>query len=353
MTLLEIALCLLLILTSAFFSSAEIALFSLSRFQLRTMREKFRLAYKKVRRLLSDPSGVLITILVANEVVNISLSTIVTGAVFRTWDWENAWYANWMHRHMIPDWVAQTVVGTLITAPIVLFFCESTPKILGANANQVIAPLTAGGLLRVYDVFKPVRNFLEKILNIVQKNTGPDLHGLGDSEGKPKLGEKEFIFMLEEAQREGSIKSFEAALIKNVFELDDTVVSDILTPLNQVLSIPPDTTVGNLLSKPRSKRFSRIPVMKPGSRRVLGIAYLKDILNTKLEGGDSAITVKELMKNPLRVTPSMRLNGLFRRMRSQRTHLAVVESPGGDALGIITMADILEELFEHLEEELS
>src|SRR4051812_38587687 len=113
-------------------SGSEIALFSLSRFQIRELKEHFRPAYRKIKKLLGDPGGLLITILVTNELVNISLSTLIAEAISESWRDDRRGglrsLTGWILPG-VPDWIAQALIGTLITAPIVLFLCEITPKV--------------------------------------------------------------------------------------------------------------------------------------------------------------------------------------------------------------------------------
>src|ERR1041385_3362934 len=117
---------------ASFMAASEIGVFSLSRFQLRSMKETFPSGYRKIKQLLSDPGGLLITILVVNEVVNISLTTLITGAVTRLR--AESPFAGQAFL-LFPSWAADTLCGMLVTALIVLFFGEITPKVIAAHAN--------------------------------------------------------------------------------------------------------------------------------------------------------------------------------------------------------------------------
>src|SRR5690242_20051217 len=111
---LELLACTALVLFSAYMSGSEIALFSLSRFQLRSLKENFRSTHRKIKKLLSDPGGLLITILVANEIVNVTLTTLVTKAI------SSAQLPTTGRLGQIPHWALEMVIGTAITAPIIL-----------------------------------------------------------------------------------------------------------------------------------------------------------------------------------------------------------------------------------------
>src|SRR4051794_25548026 len=116
-------------------SGSEVALFSLSRFQLRSLKERTRSSHRKIKALLSDPGGLLITILIVNETVNIALSALIAKAVAGT-------RFSWFGLQHAPQWTIDTMLGILITTPLVLFIGEITPKVFAARANQLVASIT-------------------------------------------------------------------------------------------------------------------------------------------------------------------------------------------------------------------
>ncbi|MGK5084157.1 hemolysin family protein [Bdellovibrionota bacterium FG-1] len=341
----EFVICAVLVFTASYLSSAEIALFSLSRFQLRSLKERFRPAHRKIKRLLADPGGLLVTILVVNEIVNIALSSIITKTVSAM-----PLPAFLLSLHIRP-WVLTTVLGMLLTAPIILFLCEITPKIIAASANRLIAPLTVGPLSLVYDALKPIRWLLKWIIAAVGRwNNQPSLilptQNGAHPEEETLLRESDFLLMLEEGLKEGAIQQGELDLIKNVFELDDLSVQDIFTPLSQTLSLPEKTTLKVALATMRSQKFSRIPITGTHRKNVVGILYSKDLLRAKLETDLMTHTIDTLMRKPMFVPPTLRLNALFRRFKQHKTHMGVVHGDTGEAIGIVTMSDVLEALFE-------
>ncbi|MFL5813572.1 MAG: hemolysin family protein [Bdellovibrionia bacterium] len=335
---LELLVCLLLILTSAFLSSSEIALFSLSRFQLRFLRDHVQAGtFRNIKRLTQDPGGLLVTILVLNEIVNIGLSSLVTKSIAL----QSGQPLDSGH------WVSDLLRGTGITTLIILFACEITPKVVGAKANQLISTLSSRPLSFIYEAMKPVRWLLKSLVSFTSQKLKDDPNGEGSAKGA-KLKESEFLLMVEEGHKEGAIHQSELELIQNVFEFDDSRVESILTPLNQVHTVSQDTTVKSALSTRRSRRFSRIPITTPNKRQIVGILYTKDLLRAKLEQGMMNHPVSELMRKPLFVHPSMQLNALFRKFKQHRMHMAVVQKPSGETLGVVTMDDVLDSLFGDL-----
>jgi putative hemolysin len=345
MTLFETVLILALVFASAYMAASEIALFSLSRFQLRAMKERQRSNYRKIKKLLSDPGGLLITILVINEILNIAISTLITGSIAHVDTFKQPQFLSRFFE--FPDWAFHALIGTLIAAPILLLLCEITPKTIAARANQLIAPLTVDAIDLVYDLFKPVRALLRQFVALVSRWSGAPSapHGAASQQ---TLKESDFMMMIEEGQKEGAIQASEVELIKNVFEFDDTTVSSVFTPIAQVRFLPVKTTIRQALVAVRGQSFSRIPITGKHRRDVVGILYSKDLLRAKLENRQMDESVAELMLDPVFVAPSMKLNALFRRFKQQKTHMAVVQKTSGDALGIITMSDVLDVLFDDL-----
>lgn len=340
MTSLELLICSVLILLSAYISASEVALFSLSRFQLRSLKENFKQAHRRIKRLLGDPGGLLVTILVVTEIVNIAISTLIAGAVSRNLESDSASFTLWgLLDHPIPEWAFTTVIDTLIATPIILFFCEITPKVIGTRINQLVAPLTVGGILMIYRIFRPIRAILKILVRLISR---PHTHPMN-----PILKESEFLMLLEEGHKEGAIKETELELIRNVLELDNTSVSEISTPLSQLLTLPVNTTLSGALTAMRSQRYSRIPIVSiQNKKEIVGVLHGKDLLRSKLMPEGPSASVATLMRKPFFVSPTTQLNLLFRKLKEQRLHMAIVKASNGDAVGVVTMNAVLEALFE-------
>lgn len=347
MTPFEQFLCLFLILISGYISSSEIALFSLSRFQLRSIKEHLRPSvHQNIKRLLADPGGLLMTILVINEILNISLSTMITNAVAVSPHPDESSFFSFL-----PSWALHSLLGTLITAPLVLLACEITPKVIGARANQLVASLTADSLLLLYNFFKPIRILLGwLIFGRSRKRSRLTSEKITPSTKDEILKESDFLLMIEEGHRDGTIRENEVNLIKKVFELDHIRVSETLKPLSETVTISAQTTVKQALHFIRNQKYSRIPVISgtTPTKKVVGILYAKDLLLAKLDPELLELNITAIMRKPLFVSENIRLSSLFRRLKQERTHLAIIQKDHGIPLGIMTMSDVLEALFEDI-----
>lgn len=331
MTALELLACGALIGCSAFLSASEVALFSLSRFQLRGLKDRFKPALRRIKKLQSDAGGVLLTILVLNEIVNVSLSTLITGIIDR-------WF-----RGESTSWLIKTLVGVLLTTPVLLILCEVTPKTIGARANTIVAPLVAAPLHFLYGLMKPVRIFARKIIRI-----GAEDQGRSPDDKGPPLREEEFLVMVEEGLREGAIQRSELDLIRNVFAMEETQAHELMTPIARVPTLQEGLSVNQAIEQFRQIRMARIPVLSKNRKSVVGILYLKDLLRARLNPALGSSPVSELMHKTLFVPRQMPINRLFKRFRQSQTHIAMVEDATGEPIGVITLDQILDDLMEEM-----
>lgn len=344
MSFLDLILLFILIALSAFMSAAEVALFSLSRFQLKSMRDRFKSSYRRIRRLLDDPGGVLLSILLLNELVNIAASSLIAQSIFNHWH-SGSW--TWLQRLRLyyfvwmPEWTLQALVGVLVSTPLLLFLCELTPKSIAARANQMIAPLTAGPLTWVYDLLKPFRTILALIFRSSQQ-------GYSSIDSHDHIKEEEVLTLVEEGRKEGDIRLNEVGLIRNVLELDDMAVQEIMTPIQKVFSLEHKTTIHDAIRKIQNRSYSRIPVWAEKKHHIIGVLYTRDLLIAKLDPNRAHDSIQTLMRKPLRFGNNIRLDSLFKKIKQQRVHLAIIESSPGHASGIVTLSDILDEIFDDL-----
>ncbi|NDD91242.1 DUF21 domain-containing protein [bacterium] len=334
MTALELLICGALIGCSAFLSASEVAIFSLSRIQLRGLKDRFDSAHRKIKKLQSDAGGVLITILVLNEVVNVSLSTILAGILDRYF------------RNQELTWLVKTLLGVLITTPVLLLFCEVTPKTVAARANTLIAPLVASPISVLYNLMKPLRLAIRRMIQLISgaKHQSPL------EKGHP-IQEEEFMVMVEEGHREGAIQRSELDLIQNVFRMDDTPVRELMTPLTKVDTIHETMSISEAVDRVRLIKSARIPVLSKDRKDVLGILYLKDLLRARLNPALGNSPLAQLMHKPLVVSQQTPVNRVFKRLRQSQTHIAVVSGPNDEPIGVITLDRILDDLLEELIQE--
>jgi CBS domain containing-hemolysin-like protein len=332
---LSICFCGCLIFLSFCLSASEVAIFSLSRLQLRFLKENFRSAYDRIRFLLNDPSGVLITILVTNEIVNVLLSVYVTQFV-QSMHITNSFLG-------LSAWVLELILATLITAFLILFFCEISPKVIANKMNRLVAPLTVRFLYFFYRRLFFVRMFFRFLLKLLH------VYKVSDKSQNTKnlvFQEADLLYLAAKAEKEGTIGLDEGHLIRKVFALDDIFVSSVMHEFNSEVALSADQTLQDAYVLIKVHKMPRIPVLSYDRSEVLGILYTKDLLNIPPEYASQPVL--NFVRKPFFVEASMQLSALFRQFKSRKTHIAIVNAVNGQAKGYITMEDILNCLFVNL-----
>ncbi len=247
-------------------------------------------------------------------------------------------------RFHIPAWEIEVLLGVLITAPIILFLSEITPKIIGTKINILIAPMIAGPMNLIYDLFSPIRRIIKKLMTWVTKFSGSTKT---TGEGTI-LKESDFLLMVEEGHKEGAIEQNELDLIRNVFNMDETTVGDIYTPIQQVQTLNENTTIKEALSFMRTQRYSRIPVTGNSKEEVIGILYSKDLLKAKVRPDLLQTPISEIVKDVVVTYNNTKLNALFRKFKLQKSHMAIVQGDTNQTIGVVTMNDVLDAVFEDI-----
>jgi len=332
-----------LLFGSAFASSSETAFFSLNRFQLRRIRERYRHAYDRIRTLLGHPTRLLIMILLINELVNLSISTIITELVQHTGE-----------RYLGPmqdRWLATTFISMAISIPVLLFFGEITPKVFATKMSKFVAIINSKLLMVIYRILFP-------FLWILDAAVGYSLRKF-KAEGRDHLSktmsilsEEDFMILMEQGHREGTVEKSEKKLIKNVFEFDDSSVEDVMTPIQQAFCIQSSSKISEVLPEIRIQKYSRVPVYQKTKRKIVGVLYLKDLLDLRSKPELANAEVKHLMTTQIMVVgPNTRLSVLFRRLKDAKTHMAIVQNDNDDAIGVVTMEDLLESIFGEIADE--
>jgi len=315
-----------LVVVSAFFSGTETALFSLSRFHLRQLRQSNVERFARIRFLLDRPAALVATALLGNELSNVLLSHYT---------------AKFYEGMNLSEWQV-TALNLVTVMPIIVIAGEITPKVIGAKANLTVLKFCLPSFWWFYRLSFPVRFLLENIVNFL---TRPIRRGQPVKDETVK--EEDILLLLDEGKKKGTIHSVEQDIIENLFEIDDDSVLDLATPIHEFFSVRVDDTPQAVIERLKRQFFARIPVISDDPQRIVGILYAKDLLN-HINRGDNDTQVRALMKDPLVVEPTMKAEVLFRRFRQMKRHIAVIEDKQGRALAVITMEDILEQMFGEL-----
>jgi CBS domain containing-hemolysin-like protein len=315
----QIVILLILVLLSGFFSSAETALFSISRTKAIHLAKNGRKSFVLIKKMKEDPHKLLTTILIGNNLVNVAAAAYATAVAIGA-------FSNFA-----------VGIATGVMTILILVFGEVFPKSIATRNNILIARLTIFPIYWLSVIFFPVIKFL----NFIPWLTGRIR--------KPKtLTEEELITFVEVVEEEGEIKEEEKELIHNIFEFDDTNASEIMTPRADMFVVQVDQPLNT--KEIIDSGFSRIPVIQDGIDQVIGILHIKDLF-MHMAKGDTAIDVKKIIRKPYFVPENKKLDTLLQQFKKTKNHMAIIVDEHGGISGLITLEDALEEIVGEITDE--
>lgn len=316
---------LFLLALSAFFSSAETALTTVSNIRLRTMAEGGNKKAARVLKVTDDTPKMLSAILIGNNVVNISASSLATILAIRLFGSYGAGIA--------------TGVMTLL----VLLFGEITPKYIAARQSIKVSLRCSGVIYTLMVVLTPViwvvNHLVSGILRILRADRIEDTSS---------MTEEEFRTIIDVGSESGAIEDTEKDYINNLFDFSDTKVKELMIPKIDVTMVSTTASYEKIRQIYVESMYTRLPVYEEDSDHIIGILNMKDLL---LKDPGSNFSVKRLLRKPYYTYEFKRASDLFHDMRRERIHLAIVQDEYGDVTGIVTMEDLLEELVGEIRDE--
>ncbi|MEJ2221592.1 MAG: hemolysin family protein [Desulfobacterales bacterium] len=301
-----------LLLLSGFFSSAETALFSISKAKAIHLAKQKGPTNKLIKKMKADPHRLLSTILIGNNLVNVGASAIATAITIDLFE-SNA-----------------VGIATGVMTFLILIFGEIFPKSIATRNNILIARLVIFPLYWLSILFTPLIIFLY----FIPKLTGK-IHK------KPIVTEEELMTFVEVVKDEGGIEEEEKELIENIFEFDDTNASEIMAPRADMFVM--DVNEELKLDEIVKSGFTRIPIIDGDIDHVVGILNIKDLLKHQATS-DAAIDVRKIMREPYFVPENKKLDNLLQQFKKRKQHMAIVVDEHGGVSGLITLEDALEEI---------
>ena len=316
----------ILAVISFFFSSAETSIIGLSKIRLRHMLQKGIKRAQSVQRLVTKLDKVIAAILIGNNLVNIAISSIVTGIFVQVYGYR---------------W--GVVVSTFVTTIILLIFCEVTPKILAAKHSEKVALITAPIMEGVVIALKPIIAFFIGISNFILK-----VFGVGHSKRSPLITEEELRTMIEMGKEEGFLSEEERKMLHRIFEFGDTLLSDVMVTKDKMVAVNINTNSEDLLDLFVEEGHARLPVYSDSLDNIVGIVYARDLLYILREKG--LFLLQDLVHDACYVSGSMRVSELLKRFQTEKIQIAIIVDKEKKALGLVTLEDLLEEIVGEIEE---
>lgn len=314
----------ILLVFSAFFSSSETAYTSVNKIRLMNMEQNGSRRAAKVLALTERYDKLISTILVGNNIVNIT-STSLAALLFAS---------------LIADDSIAALVSTVVMTAAVLIFGEITPKMLAQQWSEQMAIL-----------YYPLIRFFVVVLtpiNVIFGGWKWLLKKIFKFEKKSTITEGELITIVETAEEEGELKEHESQLIRSAIEFEDLDVKDIMIPRVNVVAVEENADMETVYSKFTENGFSRMPVYAETIDSVVGVIHEKDFYAAL---HDKATSIKGIVQSSVCVSASMKISTVLRMLQKAKIHMAIVVDEFGGTEGIVTLEDILEELVGEIYDE--
>lgn len=314
-----------LVLLSAFFSSAETAFSTVNRVRLRTLAEENNKGAVRVLAILDQYGKMLSAILIGNNIVNLSASSLMTTFAISLW--------------------GNKAVGiaTGVLTFVILMFGEIIPKTWAMQRAEPISLMFAPIIRLLMIILTPVIFLVDMLSNWILR-----LLHISSEGNNFSITEKELKTYVDVSHEGGAIESEERTLIYNVFDFGDTVAKDIMIPRIQMTTVPLSATYQELLSTFQSCMFTRLPVYDEDPDHIIGIVNIKDFILVK---DKEKFSLKKILREAYYTYEYKNVSDLLMEIREKSSSIAFVLSEYGATVGMITMEDIIEELVGEIRDE--
>lgn len=321
----QIIFLLILLSLSAFFSSAETALTTVNKIHMRTLADADNKKAKMVLKITKDSAKMLSAILIGNNIVNLSASSIATTLAIS----------------MFGSYGAGIATG--IITFLILIFGEVSPKTLSTIKADSISLKIAGIINVLMIVLTPVIFLINKLsLGVLF------LFGVKASDGNRVMTEEELRTIVDVSQETGVIEDEERAMIHNVFDFGDAEAKEVMIPRIDMTFVHIDADYNEVLEIYKQDMFTRLPVYEESTDNVVGIINMKDLL--LIENTDN-FSIRDIMREPYFTYEHKNTSDLFLEMKKSSISLAIVLDEYGVTAGLITLEDLIEEIVGEIRDE--
>lgn len=344
----NIILLLFLILLNAFFAASEMAFVSLNDNKIDMLAEEGNSKAKVVKHLLNEPTRFLSTIQ-----IGITLAGFLNSAFAA--DSFSGPISNWL-AGIFPSiglGTLQTVSVLLITvilSYVQIVLGELVPKRIAMRHAEKFSFMVVGPMRVLSVIASPFVKLLTVSTNVLLR-----LVGIDPNETDSEISEEEIRMMVDVGQEKGGISTSERTMINNIFDFDNSEVSDIMTHRTEIEAIDSEASLAEVIEIVDREKYSRFPVYKESIDNIIGILYVKDLLTYLMNRSNEQFILSEHLKTPYFVPDSKKTDELFFEFQKTKVHIAIVIDEYGGTGGLITMEDLIEEImgevFDEYDEE--
>ena len=334
----QFILILVLTLLNAFFASAEMAIVSVNRNRIKMLADDGDKKASLLADLLEEPNKFLSTIQVgitlAGFFSSASAATGISEVIGASLSQLGIPYAQSI----------SLVVITIILSYFTLVFGELVPKRIALQKSEQMAMLSVRPIVFVFKFAKPFVKLLSLSTNVLLR-----VIGMSDTDLEEKVSREEIKSLVDAGEEYGVINQIEKEMINSIFDFDDKLAKEVMTPRTEVymINIKLPLSIEELLEE----NYSRIPVYEGDMDNIIGILYLKDFLHEAYQVGFENVDIKKLLHRPYFVPECKNIDQLFKELQKSKRHLAVLIDEYGGFSGIVTIEDLIEEVMGDINDE--
>lgn len=324
-SIIQIIFLVILLILSAFFSSAETALTMINKIRIKTLADEGNKKAAVVLKIEDNPDKMLSAILIGNNIVNISASSLVTIFV----------------QNLFGNWAVS--IGTGVLTVLVLIFGEIAPKTAATTYADTLAMFYAKPIWLLMVVLTPVIFIINKLASGVMS-----IFGLKGDVRENTFTEEELRTIMTVSHEEGVIEKEEREMINNVFDFGDAEAKDVMIPRIDMCMVDVESTYEELLEIFRENKYTRLPVYENSSDNVIGIINIKDLI---LYRSGENFYIRDYLRDAYYTYEYKKLSELMVEMRKDSVNITIVLDEYGAAVGLITIEDLLEEIVGDIRDE--
>ena len=318
----NIIILIVLIALSGFFSGTEVALVSVSRIKARTLLKQNRRGSQSLYKLKEDPHRMIITILIGNNIVNVSAAALATMTA-------TEYFGS-----------AGIGIATGVITFLILVFGEITPKTFASTHAEKISLTVAKPIWFLSKIFYPliiIFDFITEAIRVLFRI----------KKGGSSITEEELKTMIEFSAEKKVIDMTEKELLKGVLEFDDITAAEVMRPKKKIFTINGNTRIKDSIKVIKKSKYSRIPIFSSSRNKITGIVHIRDILNNV----GKRKRLKDISTEPVLVSGSLTLNEVFKIFQLRQTHMAIVVDSKKSTIGLVTLEDLMEEIVGEIMDE--
>ena len=314
-----------LVLLSAFFSSAETALTTVNKIRIKSLADQGNRRAQTVLSVCEDSGKMLSAILNGNNIVNLSASSLMTTLATRLFG------------------SAAVGISTGVLTLIILLFGEISPKTLATVHAEKLSLAYSGIIYLLIRIMTPVIFFINKLSSLLMRLLHVDPNAATDT-----MTEHELRTIVDVSHEKGVIETEERQLINNVFDFGDSQAKDIMVPRVDMVFIDVNSTYEEIIDIFQREKFTRLPVYEESTDNIIGVLNVKDLL---LYRSPDEFDIRGILREPYFTYEYKKTTELMVEMRQDSINFTIVLDEYGATAGLITLEDLLEEIVGDIRDE--